>query len=74
MLTVAEINKFAKEPKSFIELTEKAFTEKVHDLVLSINEKVDTNIILICGPSSSGKTTQVCYCKKNFRARVCKAI
>ena len=57
MLTIDEINRFAKKPKNFIEFTEKAFRRKIHDIVLSIAEKDQTNIILICGPSSSGKTT-----------------
>ncbi len=69
MLTIDEINRFAKTPKSFVEFTENDFHRKIHDVVLSIVEKDQTNIILICGPSSSGKTTTSMLIKQELARR-----
>lgn len=51
------ITKKAKEPKQFIAECETSFNEKIKRIAREIAESGRTEIVMLAGPSSSGKTT-----------------
>lgn len=56
---LGEINREARnDPASFVENSEKAFHKNIMDIALRIkNEKERCKLVMLAGPSSSGKTT-----------------
>ena len=56
VLTIAEINKMAKEPETFVSACEEKFLKTTENIVKIINEQ-KIKYVFLCGPSSSGKTT-----------------
>lgn len=57
MLTVSKINSYAAHPKEFIEDAELRYRDKVCELAETIAEDPQKKIVLLAGPSASGKTT-----------------
>lgn len=56
--TIADLNeRIKKDPRELIVLSEALHEKKIFDLSQKIQNKKDVKMILIAGPSSSGKTT-----------------
>lgn len=56
VLTIAKINKMAKDPEKFVSACEEKFLKTTENIVKIINEN-KIKYVFLCGPSSSGKTT-----------------
>ena len=57
-LTVDEINKLIKEnPGKIIADSEKRYSSLIKETAKGINEKEGRVLVMVAGPSSSGKTT-----------------
>lgn len=55
--TVQQINKKAENPKKAVEKSEKYYNKNIEKLASSIVDDSEKRIVLLAGPSSSGKTT-----------------
>lgn len=73
MLTTDKIAEYAKTPDTFISLVEESYFEKVHELAISIRENPLKKIVLLAGPSASGKTTTSHILRKDLERRNIKA-
>ena len=54
---VKELSVPSAETKGFIEASEKAYREQINAIVRALDERPSVKVILLAGPSSSGKTT-----------------
>lgn len=69
MLTVKDVIKYAENPLAFIEKSEKEYREKVEAVADAICADSRNKIILVAGPSASGKTTTSALLQKDLLKR-----
>ncbi len=67
MITVNKINELALNPTQFILETENEYHQKICDVVELIVKDPNKKIILLAGPSSSGKTTTSSFLVKELK-------
>lgn len=63
-LTVEGITKRMEDPKAFIDECERVYKDKITSIAKEISEKNGRELIMLAGPSSSGKTTTANMLKK----------
>ena len=64
---ISDINlKIAKDPKAFVADSEMAYRQRIETLAQKIADDRDIEIILLAGPSASGKTTSACILKDDL--------
>ena len=69
MLTVNKINELSLNPTEFILSVEKEYHQKIIDVVDRITSDKNKKIILLAGPSASGKTTTSMFLQKELKAK-----
>lgn len=72
-LTLRQINDYAaKDPKGFVQMSEQAYRSDIRDIARSIAEdKTRCRVIMLAGPSASGKTTTAKMLNEEFEALGC---
>lgn len=72
-LTLREINDYAEhDPKGFVEMSENSYRSDIKEIAKSIKEsKEKCRVILLAGPSASGKTTTAKMLNEEFEKIGC---
>ena len=67
-LTASQINSLALEPQEFLDNCTKSYHNQVFDVAEKIFSEKSRKIIMLAGPSSSGKTTTALLMSKKIRS------
>ncbi len=67
MLTVNKINELSLSPQEFILTAEKEYRKKISDVANTIFKDKNKKIVLIAGPSASGKTTTSAFLQQELK-------